>query len=419
MLRTAALSVCLMQVWKRYPVPTRFPERLELEVTSKRVSANQDEAVVERRVTYNYSERVPIFLQAQIQGANRFEMRETLTFNWVARMLTVDVHNESSKDAIKYSERVTFTPDPENDARTVIRQTGFSECSSPFAPFMGQFFDDMCREIYNYNYQKNMDADASFLQERAASNEVVGYFPTYLRAAFLEDTDPALLPPLPPRQQPSKSAAAQSMSVDLSRAVENEPKLDEEEAARKLAWIFSPTPPLNRGGNILEKAPKIEVPSRLGRKGAGYACMRPTVAPLHTFAPNAMTGPTPPPLEIYGVSRPSNIADDAMVLQMLCSLAAYVCVYMIFSRLHVQSRGIPTFSASPLTWMLVCAGSGDSRHVSKPGRYLVSRYVLGALWVSGTRHRCVKTERASSVIRHIFNKLIIHIVCVPSSRTYR
>ena len=302
------------QVWKRYPVPTRFPERLELEVLNKSISANQDEAVIERRVTYNYSEKVPIFLQTQIQGASRFEMRETLTFNWVTRLLTIDVLNESSKDVVRYSERTTFTLDPENEARTIIRQTGYSECS---IPFMGQFFDDMCREIYNYNYQKNMDADASFLQERAASSEVVGYFPTYLRAVFLEDTDPALLPPMPPRQQAAKSATSQSMSMDMSRALENEPKLDEEEAARKLAWIFSPTPPLNRGGNIMEKAPKVEVPSRLGRKGAGYACMRPTLAPLHTFAPNAMTGPAPPPLEIYGVSRGSDAADDVMVLRVM------------------------------------------------------------------------------------------------------
>jgi hypothetical protein len=28
------------------------------------------------------------------------------------------------------------------------------------------------------------------------------------------------------------------------------------------------------GNNIMEKAPKLEVPSRLGRKGAGYACMQ-------------------------------------------------------------------------------------------------------------------------------------------------
>ena len=63
----------------------------------------------------------------------------------------------------------------------------------------------------------------------------------------------------------------------------------------------------------MEKAPKVEVPSRLGRKGAGYTAMRPTLAPLHTFAPNAMTGPTPPPLEIYGVSRTANNADDVMV----------------------------------------------------------------------------------------------------------
>jgi len=41
-------------------VPTRFQERLELEVLSKRLSRNPDEAVIERRVTYNYSEKVEL-----------------------------------------------------------------------------------------------------------------------------------------------------------------------------------------------------------------------------------------------------------------------------------------------------------------------------------------------------------------------
>jgi hypothetical protein len=36
----------------------RFPERLNLEVISKRISSQQDEAVIERRVTYNYSAMV-------------------------------------------------------------------------------------------------------------------------------------------------------------------------------------------------------------------------------------------------------------------------------------------------------------------------------------------------------------------------
>jgi len=132
--------------------------------------------------------------------------------------------------------------------------------------------------------------------------------PTYLREYFLETTDPALLPPLPPLQPSNRAGYGMSEVQEMPE----EPKISEEEAARKLAWIFAPTPPLQRGNNIMEKAPKLEVPSRLGRKGAGYACMQPTLAPLHTFAPNAMTGPTPPPLEIYGVSRSANNVDDMM-----------------------------------------------------------------------------------------------------------
>ena len=295
-----------LQVWKRHPVPTRFQERLALEVVSKSISASQDEAVVERIVTYNYSEKVPIFLQAHIQNAHQFNMRETLTFNWAARSLTIETRNESAHPMVKYSERVTLTVDPENDGRTVIAQSGFSTCDIPF--MMGQFGDDMCREIYNFNYQRNLDADASILQERTDSSHVVGYFPSYLRAAFLEDTEAALLPPMPPRQRSSQGPSASlAMSLDV-RAIENEADLDEEDAARRLAWIFSPTPPLNQGANIMDRAPKLQVPSRFGRKGAGYACMQPSLAPMHTFAPNAMAGPSPPLLEIYGVARAS--ADD-------------------------------------------------------------------------------------------------------------
>jgi hypothetical protein len=33
---------------------------------------------------------------------------------------------------------------------------------------------------------------------------------------------------------------------------------------------------------------------------------------LHTFAPNALAGPTPPPLEIYGVARSATNVDDMM-----------------------------------------------------------------------------------------------------------
>jgi hypothetical protein len=48
--------------------------------------------------------------------------------------------------------------------------------------------------------QKNLEKK----QERAGgkfAKEMVGYFPSYLREEFLQTTDPALLPPLPPAQR--------------------------------------------------------------------------------------------------------------------------------------------------------------------------------------------------------------------------
>ena len=49
-----------LQVWNRYPSPQCFKERLQKDVVSKRLSPNQQEAVIERLVTYNYSEKVCI-----------------------------------------------------------------------------------------------------------------------------------------------------------------------------------------------------------------------------------------------------------------------------------------------------------------------------------------------------------------------
>jgi hypothetical protein len=50
-----------LQVWNRYPSPQCFKERLQKDVINKRLSPNQEEAVIERMVTYNYSEKVCIY----------------------------------------------------------------------------------------------------------------------------------------------------------------------------------------------------------------------------------------------------------------------------------------------------------------------------------------------------------------------
>ena len=50
-----------LQVWNRYPSPQCFKERLQKDVVNKRLSPNQEEAVIERMVTYNDSEKVCIY----------------------------------------------------------------------------------------------------------------------------------------------------------------------------------------------------------------------------------------------------------------------------------------------------------------------------------------------------------------------
>jgi hypothetical protein len=40
-----------LQVWNRYPSPQCFKERLQKDVVNKRLSPNQEEAVIERMVT--------------------------------------------------------------------------------------------------------------------------------------------------------------------------------------------------------------------------------------------------------------------------------------------------------------------------------------------------------------------------------
>jgi hypothetical protein len=44
-----------LQVWNRYPSPQCFKERLQKDVVNKSLSPNQEEAVIERMVTYNYA----------------------------------------------------------------------------------------------------------------------------------------------------------------------------------------------------------------------------------------------------------------------------------------------------------------------------------------------------------------------------
>jgi hypothetical protein len=60
-LRRRAHARGALQVWNRYPSPQCFKERLQKDVISKRLSPSQEEAVIERLVTYNYSEKVCIY----------------------------------------------------------------------------------------------------------------------------------------------------------------------------------------------------------------------------------------------------------------------------------------------------------------------------------------------------------------------
>ena len=59
--RRRAHALGALQVWNRYPSPQCFKERLQKDVINKRLSPNQEEAVIERMVTYNYSEKVCIY----------------------------------------------------------------------------------------------------------------------------------------------------------------------------------------------------------------------------------------------------------------------------------------------------------------------------------------------------------------------
>uniref|UniRef100_A0A7S0HCT3 PRELI/MSF1 domain-containing protein n=1 Tax=Hanusia phi TaxID=3032 RepID=A0A7S0HCT3_9CRYP len=238
-----------------------------------------------------------------------------MKFRWKERNLEIVAVNETGRSSVMYEEAVQFYPHPENSNWTVMRQCGSYEVDLFFGlETMGL---DMCRSIFRMNFNNNVDADASMMQEYVSNKEVPGYFPTYLRDLFLQDTDPSLLPPLPPQDGKSQVTAASSQSKPTKSTptlsdfgIKGE--MNKEETARRLQWIFAPTPPLAKGNSVVEEKGKLNIPSRHGSKGAGFRCMQPNMAPLQTFATNEITGPTPPPLEIYGVTRESIAVEDGL-----------------------------------------------------------------------------------------------------------
>lgn len=61
------------------------------------------------------------------------------------------------------------------------------------------------------------------------------------------------------------------------------------EAKRKLAWMFAPTPPLTKKVHGDTSEISVDIPSRLGKKGAAFLCLQPRFATMHTFAEQGMT----------------------------------------------------------------------------------------------------------------------------------
>eukprot|EP00960_Hanusia_phi_P050951 760518-Hanusia_phi.AAC.1 len=184
-------------VWRRHARASRFPQREDVRVTAKRIVVEEGLAVVERKVVYNYSELVPLLLQGNVNPADKFVLVETMKFRWKERNLEIVAVNETGRSSVMYEEAVQFYPHPENSNWTVMRQCGSYEVDLFFGlETMGL---DMCRSIFRMNFNNNVDADASMMQEYVSNKEVPGYFPTYLRDLFLQDTDPSLLPPLPPQ----------------------------------------------------------------------------------------------------------------------------------------------------------------------------------------------------------------------------
>eukprot|EP00961_Rhodomonas_salina_P292948 3933349-Rhodomonas_salina.3 len=134
-----------------------------------------------------------------------------MRFDWVNRVLEIETANETGQPNIKYHEQTRIAVHHESDAWTSVKQSGYYEIDLIFG--MDHLGSSMCEDIYNLNFYQNINADVSLMQEfaRGSSNEVVGYFPTYLRQLFLESYDPAQLPPLPPPTQ--KTSEFQSSKV--------------------------------------------------------------------------------------------------------------------------------------------------------------------------------------------------------------
>ena len=195
-------------VWRRHARASRFPQREDVRVTAKRIVVEEGLAVVERKVVYNYSEVVPLLLQGTVNPADKFIMVETMKFRWKERDLEIVAVNETGRSSVIYEERIHLYPHPENSNWTVMRQNGSYEVDLFFGLEMMGI--DMCRSIFRMNFNNNVDADASMMQEYVSKKEVPGYFPTYLRDLFLQDTDPSLLPPLPPQDGKSLVTASSS-----------------------------------------------------------------------------------------------------------------------------------------------------------------------------------------------------------------
>mmetsp|Transcript_43263 Transcript_43263/g.108359 ORF Transcript_43263/g.108359 Transcript_43263/m.108359 type:complete len:337 (-) Transcript_43263:38-1048(-) len=290
-------------VWKRYPAAARFPQRKEITLTGKRIGPKLDTAVMERTVVYNYADVIPLFLKTFVGGGENWETHEKLTFEWRTRRLEVEVTNETGKGQFRYTEKTLFTPHPESELYTLVRQTGFFESDLIFG--VDQLGVQFAEDTHQLNFTHNRDADISLIEEmaRGASKQVVGYCPTYLRQLFEQDpTYAKSMPPLPPNKDATKSKApdapkSEAMKLDLA--------MDPQEAKRKLAWMFAPTPPLTKSvrGGGKEAAPTIDIPSRLGKRGSAYECMHPQFGTMHTFAQQTVASLVPPPLEIYGSSQ--------------------------------------------------------------------------------------------------------------------
>ncbi len=110
-------------------------------------------AIIERTITYNFSECIPLFLKTIVGSGENFVMRETLTYNWPQRKLEVEVTNETGAPQIKYTERSIFTVHPENELWTLMKQTGHYEVDLIFG--VQQLGASACEDIYHLNFTHN------------------------------------------------------------------------------------------------------------------------------------------------------------------------------------------------------------------------------------------------------------------------